>query len=194
MLLEAFPRQPQQISDMSQVRKMFDGYDAGVLVADEYFSKLIKDLEAFGVLDDTAIMLSFDHGETLGEPNGYGDHQTADQLITRIPMNLKWPGADHLNGKKIDAFHYQIDVSATLLELLRVGFPSPGTDVVLQKVLISGKTRVGSISFCLRERGLVRERCAGTITFLFKHYAMDITSMTTLCCLTCRMIRTSSII
>ena len=100
MLLEAFPRQPQQISDMSQVRKMFDGYDAGALVADEYFGKLIKDLEALGVLDDTAIMLSFDHSETLGELKGYGDHQTADQLTTRIPMILKWPGADHLNGKK----------------------------------------------------------------------------------------------
>ena len=139
MMLEAFPRQPQQISDMSQVRKMFDGYDAGVLVADEYFGKLIKDLEALGVLDDTAIMLSSDHGETLGELNVYGDHQTADQLTTRVPMILKWPGADNLNGKKFDAFHYQIDVSATLIELLGGRVPQSWDGCSFAESLNQGK-------------------------------------------------------
>jgi arylsulfatase A-like enzyme len=123
MMLEAFPRQPQQIPDLKGVRKMFDGYDTGVLVADEYFGRLLNDLEQLGVMDDTAIMLSSDHGETLGELNVYGDHQTADQATTRVPMILKWPGADHLNGRKYEALHYQVDVSATLVELLGVSVP-----------------------------------------------------------------------
>jgi arylsulfatase A-like enzyme len=38
-------------------------------------------------------------------------------------MILFWPGADLANGRKFDAFHYQIDVSATILELLAVKVP-----------------------------------------------------------------------
>ena len=139
MMLEAFPRQPQQITDMSGVRKMFDGYDTGVLVADEYFGRLLNDLQELGVMDDTAIVLSSDHGETLGELNVYGDHQTADQITTRVPMILKWPGADDLNGRKYEAMHYQIDVSATIVELLGVRVPKEWDGESFAESLNDGK-------------------------------------------------------
>ena len=111
-----FPRQPQQIPDMAAVRAMFDGYDTGVKVADEYVGRIVALLQDLGVGDDTAIMISSDHGETLGELNIYGDHQTADQFTSHIPLILKWPGLG--SPRELSAFHYQIDVSATLLELL----------------------------------------------------------------------------
>ena len=118
--LKRYPRQPQQVPDMETVRAMFDGYDTGVLVADDYVGRIISMLEDLGVYDDTAIMISSDHGETLGELNVYGDHQTADQCTTNVPLILKWPcGAiSSQSGKRYEAFHYQIDVSATLVELL----------------------------------------------------------------------------
>ncbi len=122
-MLEVFPRQPQAIPDMAAVRQMFDGYDTGVLYADAYVGRLMNQLAALGIDDDTAIMISSDHGETLGELNIYGDHQSADQKTTHIPMILLWPGAHLANGRKFDAFHYQIDVSATILELLAVKVP-----------------------------------------------------------------------
>ncbi len=118
-----WPRQPQQIPDMASVRKMFDGYDTGVLYADTYVGRLLNLLADLNVDDETVVMLSSDHGETLGELNVYGDHQTADQLTTHIPMILKWPGLDGCNGREFEAFHYQIDVSATILELLDVTVP-----------------------------------------------------------------------
>lgn len=111
-----FPRQPQQIPDMAAARAMFDGYDLGVKVADEYVGKIVALLKELGVGDDTAILISSDHGETLGELNIYGDHQTADQFTSHIPLILKWPGLG--SPRELSAFHYQIDVSATLLELL----------------------------------------------------------------------------
>ncbi len=116
-----WPRQPQQIPDMAAVRQMFDGYDTGVLVADDYVGRLLNQLADLGVLDDTVVMISSDHGETLGELNVYGDHQTADQLTTRVPMLLRWPGRP---AAVHSAFHYQIDVAATLLELLGQKVPS----------------------------------------------------------------------
>ena len=120
-----FPRQPQQIDSMAAVRAMFDGYDLGVRVADEYVGRILNQLADLGVLDDTAILLSSDHGETLGELNIYGDHQTADSFVSHIPLLLRWPGLGDAGVAQVHrALHYQIDVSATILELLGQRVPA----------------------------------------------------------------------
>jgi arylsulfatase A-like enzyme len=116
-----YPRQPQSIPDMRAVRAMFDGYDTGVMVADLYVGKLLAQLKELGIDGDTAVLLSSDHGETLGELNIYGDHQTADQYTTNVPLLLKWPGLEA--GSEYQAFHYQIDITATILELLGQNVP-----------------------------------------------------------------------
>jgi len=116
-----FPRQPQQIPDMAAVRQMFDGYDTGVLMADEYAGRLLDLLCDLDVDGETAVMISSDHGETLGELNVYGDHQTADAITTRVPMLLRWPGIEP--GTR-SALHYQIDIMATILELLGESVPA----------------------------------------------------------------------
>ncbi|HEX4024703.1 MAG TPA: sulfatase [Steroidobacteraceae bacterium] len=115
-----YPRQPQEIRDMAAVRAMFDGYDTGVLVADECAGRLLALLGELGVERDTAVMISADHGETLGELNIYSDHQTADEHTAHVPLILKWPG---LAAGRHRALHYQIDVTATLLELLGRAVP-----------------------------------------------------------------------
>jgi len=77
-----------------------------------------------GVLADTAIMISADHGETLGALNIYGDHQTADELTSHIPMILRWPGLGDAGRGRVDSgFHYHFDVAATVLELLGARVP-----------------------------------------------------------------------
>ncbi len=115
-----YPRQPQEMVDMAAVRAMFDGYDTGVLVADECVGRLLELLGQLGVEADTAVMISSDHGETLGELNVYCDHQTADEHTTHVPLILKWPG---LGAGRRRALHYQFDVTASLLELLGQSVP-----------------------------------------------------------------------
>ncbi|HEV2268291.1 MAG TPA: sulfatase [Steroidobacteraceae bacterium] len=110
-----YPRQPQEMVDMAAVRAMFDGYDIGVLAADRCVGRLLQVLGELGIERDTAIMISADHGETLGELNIYCDHQLADEHTTHVPLILRWPG---LGTGRRRALHYQIDVTASLLELL----------------------------------------------------------------------------
>jgi choline-sulfatase len=130
-----FPRQPQQIPDMSAVRQMFDGYDTGVRMADDYVGRLLDLLAELQVDGDTAVMISSDHGETLGELNVYGDHQTADEITTRVPMILRWPG---LTPGRREALHYQIDVTATILELLGEKVPERWHGESFAKALRAG--------------------------------------------------------
>lgn len=112
------PRQPVRADSMAAVRAIVDGYDTGVRYADLHVGRILDALEGQGVLDDTAILISGDHGETLGELNIYSDHQTADEHVAHLPLILRWPGAGSANEGRVDhAFHYQIDVAATIVEL-----------------------------------------------------------------------------
>ena len=120
-MAKIFPRQPQEIPDIAAARRMFDGYDCGVLMADRYVGQLMNLLAELNVDHDTVVIIGSDHGENLGEMNVYGDHQTADQITTRIPMIMKWPGL--VDGGRFQAKHYHIDMFATLLELAGKSVP-----------------------------------------------------------------------
>jgi choline-sulfatase len=114
-----WPRQPAQASSLAEVRKMFDGYDTGTLYADRHVGLVLDALAKQGVLDDTVIMVSSDHGETLGELNCYGDHQFADSITCRVPMIIRWPGVTDRQAGRVDTGLYQQnDFAATMVELL----------------------------------------------------------------------------
>ena len=111
-----WPRLPRQITCMDDYVKWINGYDTGILYADYHFGKLLDEVERQGVLDDTAIIISVDHGENQGELNIYGDHHTACHNTSRVPLIVRWPG---LPGGRVDtALHYQTDMAATVIELL----------------------------------------------------------------------------
>jgi arylsulfatase A-like enzyme len=110
------PRQPDQVRSMADYKAWIDGYDCGVLYGDQWCGRILDALADQGVLDDTAVIITSDHGETLGELAVIGDHQTADHVVSRVPMILRWPG---LPGGRVDAgLCYQTDLAATIIELL----------------------------------------------------------------------------
>jgi arylsulfatase A-like enzyme len=114
---ERWPRQPVTIDSMEKARMVFDGYDCGVLYADEHIGRLLNKLADLNVLDDTAVLISADHGENLGEFNIYGDHQTADQFTCHIPLIASLPGIGK-PGRVEQGLIYNLDFAATLVELL----------------------------------------------------------------------------
>lgn len=113
-----YPRQPAQADSMAAVRAMFDGYDTGVRYADTHVGYILNALADAGVLDDTVIVVSADHGENLGELNVYGDHQLADDITTHVPLIVRWPGGSGAAPRADTALHYHFDFAATLIELI----------------------------------------------------------------------------
>lgn len=118
-----WPRQPQEADSMEAVRRVFDGYDTGVRFADHHVGQVLGALDDLGLTADTAVMVSADHGENLGELGIYCDHQTADQCTTRLPMILRWPGLMPGAAPVQPGLHYQIDAMATVLELFGATVP-----------------------------------------------------------------------
>jgi len=107
---------PAQIDSMTSLKQWIDGYDTGIWYADLWVGKLMDALEAAGILDETVIIVSSDHSEAQGEFDIWGDHQTADQSVCRVPLLIRWPGLT--DGGRVDsALHYHFDWAATLLDL-----------------------------------------------------------------------------
>ncbi len=102
-------------------------YDAEIRYTDEHFGRLLDHLKAIGEYDDTWIVLTSDHGELMGEPDGdgtpmagHGDSLSEPEI--HIPLIVKAPGPGQRRGVD-DSFVQQIDVMPTLLDALGLAFP-----------------------------------------------------------------------
>lgn len=120
---ESLPRVPSQLDSMAAVKQWIDGYDTGIWYADLWVGRLLSALEEVGILKDTVIVVSSDHSESQGEFDIWGDHQTADHSVCRVPLLIRWPGIT--DGGRVDAaLHYHFDWAATLIELVGGQVPS----------------------------------------------------------------------
>lgn len=116
-----YPRQPGEVRDMDEMRKLIDGYDCGIRYADDHVGKILAALEKQGVLEDTIIIVSSDHGENYGELGLYAEHGTADHATCRIPMIIRWPGKQ--KGHVDTGLHYNLDLAPTLADMLQMKKP-----------------------------------------------------------------------
>jgi len=103
------------LTTLDDVRMIYDGYDCSVRYMDEHIGRLLSVLEEQGVMDETMIIISTDHGENLGELGIFGDHVTADQITMHIPLIIKYPGGKQ--GYVNAGLHYNLDLAPTLAEL-----------------------------------------------------------------------------
>lgn len=114
----AFPKHPGKLNNHGELRRVWDGYDCGIHYADSLLGQVFDLLKEQGIYEDTAIILSSDHEENLGELGIYGEHGTADDITCRVSLIIKWKGAK--KGHVDTAFHYSLDLLPTLADLLGV--------------------------------------------------------------------------
>ncbi|MBS0333972.1 MAG: DUF4976 domain-containing protein, partial [Proteobacteria bacterium] len=109
--------------DPRSLEELVKDHYAGVENNDENVGRVLTALEAKHKLDDTAIMLSSDHGFFLGEHNFY-DKRLMYEPSIRIPMMIRWPGhiAPHTVRREMVL---NVDAASTLLEI--AGLPIPQT-------------------------------------------------------------------
>jgi choline-sulfatase len=113
---DRWPREVETIHDRASMKKWIDGYDTGIRYVDDQLGWIVQQLKAAGVYEDTAIIISADHGENQGELGIYSEHGTADRGTCHIPMVIKWPGG--VKGTQDDGLHYNVDVAPTLMDLI----------------------------------------------------------------------------
>lgn len=130
------------IRTLADAKIHMDGYDTGIRYADHYVGKLVQDLKDLGIHDETAIIISADHGENQGELNVWGDHQLADAITNRVPLIVRWPGVtDSQAGQVSQRLQYNLDLTATLAELAGQEAPAAWQGESFASALTEGDTR-----------------------------------------------------
>jgi arylsulfatase A-like enzyme len=98
-------------------------YDAALFELDQWTGKLLADLKQRGVLDDTIVVFTSDHGENLGDHHLMGHRQGVYQALVHVPLVISWPG--HLKPRRVQEPVSNMDLYYTLAKL--AGFePPPG--------------------------------------------------------------------
>ena len=110
------PLMPGAVRTRKDFEHMLTGYDAAIAYTDRQVQVVLNELDRQGVLDETAIIISADHGDNFGEHGIYSDHVCADEAIHHIPLIVRWPGVTPASGS-CDSMIYNVDLSATLCEL-----------------------------------------------------------------------------
>ena len=86
------PLMPGAIRNRQDFEHMITGYDAAIAYTDHQLQVVLDELDRQGVLEDTAIIISADHGDNFGEHGIYSDHVCADEAIHSVPLIVKWSG------------------------------------------------------------------------------------------------------
>lgn len=110
------PRTQGKIKTRADIKKVIDGYDCGIAYTDYLVGKIFDILKKQDVYDQTAIIITSDHGENMGELGIYSEHGTADQPTCNIPLIVKWKGCK--KGHTDTGLHYNIDLVPTIADLL----------------------------------------------------------------------------
>ena len=100
-------------------RIMSDLYDGEIAFADHCVGQIVEHLKAAGILDETAVFVTSDHGENLGE-HGRIDHLLSMYETTlHIPLVIRYPERFQ-QGTTVGDFVSLVDIAPTVLELCNI--------------------------------------------------------------------------
>ncbi|MEN0064006.1 MAG: sulfatase [Myxococcota bacterium] len=112
---------PMTAEELDAVNRV---YDASLRELDEATADLLEDLQARGVLDDTIVVFTADHGEQLGEHNQFGHRHGVYQSLLHVPLVIAYPKT--LTPRRVRHPVSNLAVFDTLLELTGLPKPSSG--------------------------------------------------------------------
>ena len=103
-------------------KTLIAGYYAMIKLIDDQLGRIISALEDTGQRDNTLVIFTSDHGETLGDHGLIQKGCRFYEGLVRVPLIFSWPGQVK-SGKKSDALVELRDIAPLLLDL--AGLPVP---------------------------------------------------------------------
>ena len=102
-----------------------DCYDGSIAYLDDQIGQLLQELERRGVLQNTLVIVTSDHGEAFGENYNYGHIKSAYITQLHVPLILSLPGC--VPGGQTVAHSVSLrELPATVMNLLGLAHSFPG--------------------------------------------------------------------
>lgn len=103
-----------------------DLYHTEARFTDAHLGRLWQELDRRNLTDETLIILTSDHGESLLEHNIYFDHHGLYDVSVHVPLLMRYPAALP-RGQRITGLVQHVDLLPTILELIgKNGLALPG--------------------------------------------------------------------
>jgi choline-sulfatase len=99
-------------------------YDGEVTYHDDQFARLLKELEKHGLLEDTLLIVTADHGEEFFEHGLVGHGHSLYEELLHVPLLIRLPGALKGAGARSSAEVSLVDVLPTACDILGVEHPT----------------------------------------------------------------------
>lgn len=108
---------------LERARREFspDLYDGAVAYADHEIGRLLAALRDLGLESSTLVVVTADHGESLGEGGRMLHGSSLHEEVVRVPLIVAPPGA--FPARRVDEIVSLVDLGPTLLELVGIARP-----------------------------------------------------------------------
>jgi arylsulfatase A-like enzyme len=129
--------------DDETLRAMNAAYDGAVRLDDAATGRILDMLRGEGLLENSLVAVTADHGECLGEHDEVGHMTVVHEPVLAVPLVLHWPG--RFDGGRTEVAQVRLqDLYPTVLEAARVAVPPAcGHDAVaLTEVPLRSRTLV----------------------------------------------------
>lgn len=109
-------RSPRRFRDLDSFIAQYDGE---IRYTDDHLARFLETLSKEGLLDNTVIFLTADHGESFLEHRSWTHGTGLYEELTRVPLLLVLPGEKH-KGLRVTVPVQTTDIYPTVLDLLEV--------------------------------------------------------------------------
>ncbi len=101
----------------AEMRDRIQRYDSEVAYTDYWVGRLVASLDRLGLRDSTLVVLTADHGESLGEHNYVGHGRHLYQNIVHIPLIFRFP--QRIAGGQVEERPVSLlDITPTIVDLV----------------------------------------------------------------------------
>lgn len=97
-------------------------YLANVTMIDEKLGELMDTLEAQGLLENSVVIFTSDHGDCLTD-HGHSQKWTMYDTIVRVPL-MVWSPGRFKEGTQVDGLMQSMDMGAAILEMAGLELPA----------------------------------------------------------------------
>jgi arylsulfatase A-like enzyme len=133
------PKLPDRNPQMTTGRKFtarelqaeIDAYDGAIAELDDRLGTLLAELDRRGVLDNTLVIITSDHGEEFGEHHLFTHGNSLYDRSLHVPLLISMPRRLP-EGRRVEPFVSLRDIPATVLDILdpETVPPMPGSSLL----------------------------------------------------------------
>ena len=128
----------QNLDGITDIRYPLAQYKGEVTYTDNAIGQLLEAADRRGLRDNTLVLMTADHGESLGENNYYFDHgETLHDTSMRVPLIIRAPWLE--GTRVVEGPVSLVDVYPTVLDILDIEVPEGIQGQSVADYLVEGR-------------------------------------------------------